>query len=55
MDIKILASGSNGNCYKISTKDTSILLECGIKYQNIERGLNYDVGVTGCLISHSHL
>jgi len=55
MEVSIIASGSKGNCYKISDSITSILLECGIKYQNIERGLNYNVSVTGCLISHSHL
>lgn len=54
MDIKVLASGSSGNCYRISDGSTSLLLECGIKYQDIERKLNYSLNVSGCLISHSH-
>ena len=55
MDIKVLASGSSGNSYRISDGSTSLLLECGIKYNEIQRRLNYNVSVTGCLISHSHL
>lgn len=54
MDIKVLASGSSGNCYRISDGSTSILLECGIKYKEIERLLDYNVDVAACLISHSH-
>jgi len=54
MDIKVLASGSSGNCYRISDGSTSILLECGIKYKEIERLLDYNVDVSACLISHSH-
>lgn len=53
--IKILASGSSGNCYILETKEESLILECGINIKDIVMGINYDLSkVKGCLISHSH-
>lgn len=53
--IKVLASGSSGNCYIIQAGEEKLLLECGIDYRNILKGLNYSIkGVVGCLITHKH-
>jgi phosphoribosyl 1,2-cyclic phosphodiesterase len=55
MEIKVLASSSKGNCYLVSDGSTSLLLECGIRYSDIQKGLNFKVSqVDGCLISHEH-
>lgn len=55
MRIKILATGSKGNCYHVSDGVTELLIECGIRYTDIMRGLNYNVGNIGAvLISHAH-
>ena len=55
MDIKILASGSGGNCYRLSDGATDILLECGIPKHKILEGIRYEVGmIRGVLISHEH-
>jgi phosphoribosyl 1,2-cyclic phosphodiesterase len=55
MEIKALASSSKGNCYLVSDGETSLLLECGIRYSDIQKGLNYQVcQVDGCLVSHEH-
>jgi len=54
--IKVLASGSSGNSYIIQAGEEKLVLECGIEYKNILKGLNYSIkGVAGCLISHKHL
>jgi phosphoribosyl 1,2-cyclic phosphodiesterase len=56
MDIQVLASGSSGNCYKVSDGQTSLLLECGISYKEIQKKLNFKLyEVDGCLVSHEHL
>lgn len=57
--IAVLATGSKGNSYVISAgegKDQEIiLLECGIRYDSILKGLNYKLDkVRGCIISHIH-
>ncbi len=55
MDIKILASGSSGNCYRVSDGKTAILLECGISIQKIRDGLNFKLSeIEACFITHEH-
>ena len=55
MDIKILASGSKGNCYKLSDGETSLLLECGIPIKKIKEGLGFKLSsIDACLITHEH-
>ena len=53
--IKVLASGSSGNCYLLETSNETLILECGIRYKDILKGLNFDLSkVVGCLITHEH-
>jgi len=55
MDIQVLASGSRGNCYRISDGITPLLLECGIRLQDIRQRLNFRLSeIAGCLVSHEH-
>lgn len=55
MDIKIIASGSAGNCYKVSNEDTTLLIECGIPYKKIQQALNFKTtDIDGVLVSHEH-
>ncbi len=56
MDIQVLASGSRGNCYRISDGSTPLLLECGIRFKEIQQKLNFQMSeIAGCLISHDHM
>lgn len=53
--IKILASGSSGNCYSVSDGETTILLDCGISIKNIRIGINFTLSaVSGCFVTHRH-
>ncbi|MZK62262.1 MBL fold metallo-hydrolase, partial [Clostridium beijerinckii] len=53
--IKVLASGSTGNCYIVQAGDEILLLECGINFKNIKQGLGFDLSkVKGCLVTHEH-
>jgi len=55
MEIQVLASGSQGNCYRVSDGRTPLLLECGIRFKEIQQGLNFRLSeIVGCLISHEH-
>ena len=40
MQIDVLASGSKGNCYRVSDGKTSLLLEAGIAFSAILVGLD---------------
>jgi phosphoribosyl 1,2-cyclic phosphodiesterase len=55
VDIQVLASSSKGNCYRVSDGHTPLLLECGIPYKEIQRGINFKIAeIAGCLITHEH-
>jgi phosphoribosyl 1,2-cyclic phosphodiesterase len=55
MDIFALASGSSGNCYRISDGATPLLIECGIRFPLIRKGLNFKTSeIAACLVSHEH-
>ena len=56
MRVRVLASGSGGNAYVLEN-DTGgrLLLEAGIRYQDLQRGLGYGVSrLDACLVSHGH-
>lgn len=54
MEVEVLATGSKGNCYVIRNKDTALLIECGIRFKDIQVALNFDLSIDGCLLTHSH-
>jgi len=55
MDVQVLASGSGGNCYRISAGGSSLLLECGLPLRQIREGLDFGLSrVAGCLLTHEH-
>jgi phosphoribosyl 1,2-cyclic phosphodiesterase len=55
IEITALASSSKGNCYRVTDGTTPLLLECGISYKEIQRGVNFQMSsIAGCLVSHEH-
>ena len=56
LTIKILASSSAANCYRIDDGETALLLEAGLPIQMIKKALNFKVSaLAGCLVTHLHL
>lgn len=55
MKIASFASGSGGNCYRLSDGETDILIECGISKRRILGHIGYEIGsISGVLMSHEH-
>lgn len=55
MELKVVSSGSIGNCYILNGKNSTLLIECGVKYQEIVTALDYDLfKVKACVVSHAH-
>ena len=55
MKLKVLGSGSSGNCYLLQNENETLIIECGLRYKDILKGLNFNLSnVVGCLISHEH-
>ncbi len=56
INIQVLASGSGGNCYRITDGNTPLLLEAGIPWRLIKVGLEFRTSeIAGVLLSHNHL
>jgi phosphoribosyl 1,2-cyclic phosphodiesterase len=50
-----LGSGSSGNAYILECKNETLLLECGISWDKILKGLSYKLSnVVGVCVSHAH-
>jgi len=55
MDIQVLASGSRGNCYRVTDGKTALLLDCGIPFAEIRKTLDYRTSeIAACLLTHEH-
>ncbi|WP_107839530.1 MBL fold metallo-hydrolase [Metasolibacillus meyeri] len=55
IDIQTLATGSKGNCYRVSDGSTALLLEAGISFSAIQKELGFKTSkIAGVLISHEH-
>lgn len=55
MQIKIMASGSSGNAYRISDGQTELLLDAGIPIKPLREGCDFRLSrLGGCFITHCH-
>lgn len=53
--LRCLASGSQGNAYILECKNETLLIELGMSWNDVLKGLNYDLTkVLACLVSHRH-
>lgn len=55
MKLEVLGSGSTGNCYLLHTSCGIIIIEAGIRFNDVLKALNFDISkIICCLISHEH-
>lgn len=55
LNLKVLGSSSKGNCIILESPTGKLLLDCGIPFRLIQKGLNFDLNnVVGCLCTHEH-
>jgi phosphoribosyl 1,2-cyclic phosphodiesterase len=55
MKLKCLGSSSNGNCYIFEASDGILILEAGIPFSEIKKGLGFKLnGIVGAVITHQH-
>jgi phosphoribosyl 1,2-cyclic phosphodiesterase len=55
LNIQILGSSSKGNCYVLRADEEILILECGIKFKEIQKALKFNFkNIVGCLVSHEH-
>lgn len=51
-----MASGSSGNAYRVTDGQSQLLIECGIKYSDLQKALQFRLSkISACLITHEHM
>ena len=55
MKLKVIGTGSSGNCYLLQpSKGKGLLLECGLTFDKIKQGLDFNLDLEACLVTHEH-
>lgn len=55
MKLEVLGSGSSGNCYLLHTSCGIIIIEAGVRFNEVLKALDFDISkIICCLISHEH-
>lgn len=55
LTLKVLGTGSKGNCYLLNYNDETLVLDCGVPIKEIKKGLDFDITrIVGAIVSHSH-
>ena len=53
--LKVVGTGSNGNCYLLTCDEETLILDCGIKFLNVKKILNFKIrGIVGAITTHCH-
>ena len=56
LNLKVLSTGSKGNCYLLSTENETLVLDCGVPMKEIKKALDFNISrICGVLCSHGHL
>ena len=55
MEIKTIASGSKGNAHLVTIGETTLLLDAGVPFKEIQAATGYNTSkITACLVTHRH-
>lgn len=55
MRLKVLGSGSAGNCYILENDTEALIIEAGLPFMEVKKALNFNVRkIAGVVVSHSH-
>lgn len=55
MNVTVVNSGSDGNCYVVDCDGDILLIECGVRAKEMLNAIDYQTSrVSACIVSHSH-
>lgn len=54
MRVKVIGSGSSGNCYILEAADECLVIEAGVPVRRIRAALPEGKRTSGCLVTHRH-
>lgn len=55
MLLKVVGTGSSGNCYILENENEALILEAGCRMKSALKTIDYNVSkISGVLITHEH-
>ena len=55
MKLKTISTGSIGNGYILETDTEALLIECGVKFSEIKKAIDFNFSkIVGCIVTHEH-
>lgn len=55
MKLKVLGSGSSGNCYILDNGIEALIIEAGVSFHEVKIALDFDISrIVGVVVSHIH-
>lgn len=55
MQLRIIGSGSSGNCYLLDNGKEALMIECGMRFDKVKESVGFDISrIKGALVSHEH-
>lgn len=55
MKLKVIGSGSSGNCYVLDSGEEILIIEAGIKFEEVKEAIDYQTSkIVGVLSTHEH-
>lgn len=55
MKLKVLGSGSSGNCYILESDTEALIIEAGLPFREVKKALDFNVRkIVGVICSHRH-
>lgn len=55
MRLKVVGSGSSGNCYILEDSREALIIEAGLPFMEVKKALNFNVlKIVGVIVSHIH-
>lgn len=55
MQLKVIGTGSAGNCYILENEDTALIIEAGISFKEVKKALGFNIRkIVGLVITHEH-
>jgi phosphoribosyl 1,2-cyclic phosphodiesterase len=55
MELSVLGSSSNGNCYLLQNNNEALVIECGVSLKEVKRAVDFNISkIAGVLVTHEH-
>lgn len=55
MKLKVIGSGSSGNCYILESDNEALVIEAGLPFMEVKKALNFNImKIKAVIITHIH-